>query len=416
MSSMAALLLALGAALAAAAFFAACEGALWTFGSSRGEEAPAEASPSRPDSRLSNAVAFGHLLALVGFGALAWYAAASRFGAKPVEGLLWWEWLAALVVTAFVAHALGEQVPRALVGEGSLTWFRRARKVLEWWRVLVTPITAPVAAFKTIAGRLAETPAARHAPFTSHEMQSIVDETSARADLAAEERQMITSIFSFGETTAREVMTPRTRMVALEAKTEIADAIARVREAEYSRVPVFRDTLDTIVGVLYAKDLLSIAHGHAPPPDALGRLVREATFVPEAKKIDDLLGEMQRERIHMAVVADEYGGTAGIVTLEDILEELVGEIQDEYDQEASLVVPLPDGALRVDGRLDADDFNELTGAGLEAEGGVETVGGLIARELGRVPEGGETVHLGGWNFRVEGVGGKRVTVLRAWEE
>jgi CBS domain containing-hemolysin-like protein len=137
------------------------------------------------------------------------------------------------------------------------------------------------------------------------------------------------------------------------------------------------------------------------------------TFVPEAKKIDDVLRQFQLEEIHMAVVVDEYGGTAGIVTLEDILEELVGEIQDEYDIEEPLVMPLEHGVLRIDGRLDADDFNDLTGSGIEADD-VETMGGLVARELARVAKDGDTVAIGDWVFEVEAVEGKRITRLLAW--
>jgi CBS domain containing-hemolysin-like protein len=211
-------------------------------------------------------------------------------------------------------------------------------------------------------------------------------------------------------------MTPRPDVFAIEESTPWEQVVRSVREAEFSRVPLYRDSLDTVIGVVYAKDLLAIVHGQVEPPTALADLARAPTFVPEGRPIDDLLRQFQRERIHLGIVADEYGGTAGILTLEDILEELVGEIQDEYDRERPLVVPLADGTLQVDGRLDADDFNELTGATLEGEGGVETVGGLVAREVGRVPEGGETVRLGGWNFRVEAVAGKRVTVLKAWSE
>ena len=416
MSSGVAIALGLVVSLAAAAFFAACEGSLLARGTSTDERTSGGGAATRRDESLSNAAAFGHLLSVVWFGALVWAAAATGFGTRPVEALPWWGWLPVLVAAAFVVHAVGEQVPRAIVTDAPRAWAGRTTPLLSIWRAIVTPIVAPVGVLARMAGRFAGSPTVDTEPFTSREMQSIVDETSARAALEAEERQMITSIFAFGETTAREVMTPRTDIVALEVEIPIADAISRVRSAEHSRVPVYRESLDAVVGILYAKDLLSIAHGHVSPPASLNSLLREATFIPEAKKIDDLLREFQRQRIHMAVVIDEYGGTAGIVTLEDILEELVGEIQDEYDRERPLVVPLADGTLQVDGRLDADDFNELTGATLEGEGGVETLGGLVAREVGRMPEGGETVRLGGWNFRVEAVAGKRVTVLKAWSE
>ena len=223
---------------------------------------------------------------------------------------------------------------------------------------------------------------------------------------------MITSIFGFGETTAREVMTPRTDIFALDAGAPVREAIDHVREAEHSRVLVYRGDLDVVAGYLHARDLLAVAYGLAPLPDSLAPLVQEAFFVPEGKRIDDLLRDFQAG-VSFAVVVDEYGGTAGIMTLEDVLEEMVGEIQDEYDQEPPLVVPLADGSLDVDGRLDADDFHDLTGAWVESEGSAETIGGLVARELGRVPQGGESVRIGDWIFEVEAVAGKRVTRVRA---
>ena len=227
------------------------------------------------------------------------------------------------------------------------------------------------------------------------------------------EREMITSIFAFGETVVREVMTPRTDIVALDAVTPWDRVLDYTRENERSRIPVYEESLDSILGIVYAKDLLAIAHRAAEPPGRLADLAVEATFVPEAKKIDDLLREFQRGHIHMAVVVDEYGGTAGIVTLEDILEELVGEIQDEYDIEEPLCVPLEHGVLRLDGRLDADDFNDLTGSDIEFED-VETVGGLVARELARVAAAGDRVTVGDWEFEVESVDGKRIARLLAW--
>jgi CBS domain containing-hemolysin-like protein len=208
-------------------------------------------------------------------------------------------------------------------------------------------------------------------------------------------------------------MTPRTDVVAIEATAPWEEVVATVRENERSRVPVYEESLDRIIGLVYAKDLLAIAHGLAEPPERLADILWEVTFVPEAKKIDDVLRQFQLEEIHMAVVVDEYGGTAGIVTLEDILEELVGEIQDEYDIEEPLVMPLEHGVLRIDGRLDADDFNDLTGSGIEADD-VETMGGLVARELARVAEDGDTVAIGDWVFEVEAVEGKRITRLLAW--
>jgi putative hemolysin len=412
---------ALALGLAAAAFFAACEGA-WVALTAPGHPQHAAAAPSATraarllarSARAQHAIAFGHLAAIAWTGTIAWLAAASRFGQRPVEPLSLFESLALLGVVAFVLHVVGEQTPKALTVEAPQEWARRTAVPLAAWHLVLWPVTSLAAGLARVAARVVGSGPPLD-EVTTRDVRSLVAETSERAELEADERQMITSIFAFGDTTAREVMTPRTDVFALPVDTPVTEALRRVREAEHSRVPLYREGLDSVVGVVYAKDLLAIAHGIVPPPPSLGSLVRDATFVPEAKKIDDLLREFQRERIHMAVVVDEYGGTAGILTLEDILEELVGEIQDEYDQEPPLVVPLEDGAFRVDGRLDADDFSELTGEDLIGDG-VETLGGLVARELGRVPAGGESVRIGAWTFLVEGVEGKRVTRLKAWRE
>jgi len=415
--------LALG--LAAAAFFAACEGAFVAL-AQHGESGRGHAGsrPARGETmglrrllrdpeRLQHAIAIGHLVSVGWIAALTWLAVATRLGTRPAA-LSPWTWIALVLLTAFVVHVAGEQVPKALAHVSPRGWARGAEPALLPWHVALLPVTSLAAGLAGVVSRAVGSPPPAEEAMTSREVQTMVAETSARAEIEAEERQMITSIFAFGETTAREVMTPRTGVFALEVETSIDEAVRRAREAEHSRIPVYRGTLDAIVGLLQAKDLLAIAHGIVPSPPSLGDLLREVTFVPEGKKIDDLLRELQRDRVHMAIVADEYGGTAGIVTIEDILEELVGEIQDEYDREAPLVVPLPDGALSVDGRLDADDFNELTGSDLDTEGSVETIGGLVARELAHVPQTGEAVRIGPWTFLVETVEAKRVTRVRAW--
>ena len=404
--------------LAAAAFFAACEGAFAAL-ATPGDEPAGEGKQTgrlmlllRRPERLHHAIAIGHLLSVTWIAAIVWLAAATRVGTAAAS-LTWWSWVALVIGTAFVIHVVAEQAPKALANASPHGWARVADLALVPWNAFLLPVTTIAAALSRVVGRMVGSPERGSDPITSREIQSMVAETSARAEIETGERQMITSIFAFGDTTAREVMTPRTRVFALEIGTPIEEAMRRVREAEHSRVPVYRGTLDAIEGFLQAKDLLAVAHHLAPAPASLEELLHPATFVPEGKKIDDLLREIQSHRVHMAVVVDEYGGTAGIVTLEDILEELVGEIQDEYDREPALVVTLPDGALVVDGRLDADDFNDLTGSTIDTEGRVETIGGLVARELGTVPVGGEAVRIGSWTFHVEAVEAKRVIRVRA---
>lgn len=408
------------ACLAMAAFFAACEGAFLalsagpekSFAETASRRAlPAESLLARSD-RLQHGITLGHLLGVVWFVALAWLAVRRVAGAEA--GLAVFV-VSALMIALIVLVPI-EIVSKALSMERPGGWARSASPLLAAWMAITFPVTAPLAWLiqRSRAARTAGAlPAA--AVLTSENMRSMVARTSGQSGIEQDQRQMITSIFSFGETTVREVMTPRPDIVSIDIRTSLPETVRQIREAEHSRVPVHEENLDAIIGVLYAKDFLAMAHGQAAFPADLRGLLREPTFVPEAKRIDDLLREFQADRIHLAVVVDEYGGTAGIVTLEDILEELVGEIQDEYDREDPLVERLDGGVLRLDGRLDFDDFNELTGSRFEAEG-VETIGGLVGRELGRVATGGEEVAIGDWVFRVEAVDGKRIVKVLARPE
>jgi putative hemolysin len=406
----------IAAGLVVAGFFAACEGAFFQLATPAGRDgAEREAGSSRtarllerPD-RLQAALELGHLLGVVWVAALTWILARRILGGAP-------ELVAfpvAILVAGFVVVVVGELAPKALGMQRAATWTTRVSPIIAAWRAVLTPVIAVAAALGRATERMVP-PASQTAPPASDDLRTLVAETTERSELELGEREMITSIFAFGETTVREVMTPRTDIVALDITAPWDEVMATVRESERSRVPVYEESLDRIVGLVSAKDLLAIAHGLAEPPERLAEILWDAAFVPEAKKIDDLLRQFQREEVHMAVVVDEYGGTAGIVTLEDILEELVGEIQDEYDVEEPLLAPLQDGVLRLDGRLDADDFNDFTGSTIEADD-VETMGGLVARELARVAEVGDTVQMGDWAFEVESVEGKRITRLLAWQ-
>jgi len=222
---------------------------------------------------------------------------------------------------------------------------------------------------------------------------------------------MIYSIFHFGETLTKEVMVPRIDVLALDINTTISEARQEFIKAGHSRVPVYEDTIDNVVGLLYAKDLLSVVDGS----DTIAqqrRLLRPAYFVPETKKVDELLTEMQSRGVHMAVVVDEYGGVAGVVTLEDIMEEIVGEIRDEYDQAEELTVQkLSEDEYLFLGRATIDEVNDFTGLHLSKEH-ADTLGGLIYSELGRVPQPGEVVYESGAELTVEEVVARRILKVR----
>ncbi|MET7761761.1 hemolysin family protein [Streptomyces sp. NPDC005336] len=231
----------------------------------------------------------------------------------------------------------------------------------------------------------------RKGPFASEaELRALVDLAEKESLIEDEERRMVHSVFELGDTLVREVMVPRTDLVAIERFKTIRQALTLALRSGFSRIPVTGENEDDIVGIVYLKDLVRKTHiNRDAESELVSTTMRPATFVPDTKNAGDLLREMQRERNHVAVVIDEYGGTAGIVTIEDILEEIVGEITDEYDRELPPVQDLGDGTHRVTARLALGDLGELYGTALEDED-VETVGGLLAKALGRVPIAGAT--------------------------
>ena len=245
---------------------------------------------------------------------------------------------------------------------------------------------------------------------TEDELKSWAEEEQEDGGLEQGERQMIYSIFQFGETLCREIMVPRIDVFAIDVTDPLPEAIEAATASGHSRVPVYAETIDNIVGILYAKDLLRLKLNPAENSDAdpIRKLCRPAYFVPEAKKVDELLREMQARRVHMAIVIDEYGGMAGIVTLEDIVEEIVGEIQDEYDvAEEKLYQQNGPDEYSFQGRINLDDFNEVLGTHLPKDN-ADTLGGYIYGEIGKVPTGGEQLAVENWTLTVEQVAGRRI--------
>ena len=246
---------------------------------------------------------------------------------------------------------------------------------------------------------------------TDEALRDWVEQGQPEGTLEKGERQMIYSIFRFGDTLAREIMVPRIDLLALDINTTISEARREFISAGHSRVPVYDDNIDNVVGLLYAKDLLAVVDGTDTIANQRG-LLRPAYFVPEAKKIDELLTEMQSRGIHMALVVDEYGGVSGVVTLEDIVEEIVGEIRDEYDQgEEQLYEKTGENEYNFLGRTTIEEFNEITGRHLSNEF-ADTLGGFIYGELGHVPQPGEMVEAGGDEFIADQVVARRILKVK----
>jgi putative hemolysin len=247
----------------------------------------------------------------------------------------------------------------------------------------------------------------KQGPFvTEDDLRTMADVAADEYSIEREERRLIHSIFEFGDTVVREVMRPRPDMVAIDCNETVEAGIETAIEGGFSRIPCYEDDTDNIIGIVYLKDLVHRARSGGG--NELVRVaVRDAVFVPESKRVAELLREMRTQKFHMAIVVDEYGGTAGLVTLEDLLEEIVGEIVDEYDIEEPGVETLPGGGIRAPGRTPIDEVNEVLGIELP-DTEWDTVGGLVFNLLGHVPEAGETVKFQGLEFRTERVEGRRI--------
>jgi CBS domain containing-hemolysin-like protein len=245
---------------------------------------------------------------------------------------------------------------------------------------------------------------------SEEELRLLVGAGEEEGLIEEDEREMIAGIFELGKTLAREVMVPRISVVAVEANTPLLEALDVVIEAGHSRIPVYRDNMDNIVGILYAKDLLNyLRDGQTNVP--LCDMVREAYFIPESKHVDELLQELQERKVHIAIVVDEYGGTAGLVTIEDLIEEIVGEIQDEYDREEPFMERISEDEIIFDARVDLDDVNRLMSLNLPTEYG-DTLGGLVFSELGKIPVPGDWVQVNGVTIEVLSVVGRRIKKVR----
>ena len=247
----------------------------------------------------------------------------------------------------------------------------------------------------------------KEGPFvTEEDLLTMADVAADEEAIEHEERELIHSIFEFGDTVVREVMLPRPDMVAIEAESPVEEGIRTAIEAGFSRIPAYEESTDNIVGLVYLKDLVARAR-HGAEMEPVRASLRPCVFVPEGKRVAELLREMQKQNFHMAIVVDEHGDTAGLVTMEDVLEEIVGEITDEYDVETPELERLADGGWRVPGKLPIGNVSEATGARFPDDEW-DTVGGLVFNFLGRVPEAGDKVTSEGFDFTVERMEGQRI--------
>lgn len=332
--------------------------------------------------------------------------------------------LALFLPSAWTAPAVLVEVGVLIVAVVVVFWAEWALEVIvthhpEAWAMRLAPyvriltlILSPLLILPMAIGRRKGEAQEPVSTVTQEELKSMVDEGHKGGVLEGDERQMIYSIFELSETLVREIMLPRIYINALEVSTSLSEAVDALIKFGHSRLPVYEESVDNILGLLYAKDLLRVWR-QGEQTESLRSLLRPATFVPEAKKVDELLEEMQAGHVHIAMVVDEYGGIAGLVTLEDIFEEIVGEIQDEYDQsEEAPYLQVSEGEYVFQGRVDLRDFNEVMGSQLPSEE-TETLGGFIYDQVGRVPASGESLQVGDISLTIEQVTGRRIRKVKA---
>ena len=354
------------------------------------------------------------------------------------------EILAAVLVTAAFVRWLGDDWRAVLAALAVVIGLRyvltgvrpqtgrvgpRTERTAERAAAFLFPLTralGPLPRILVVIGN-AMPPTRRVRPLVDHEgpvdrseLRGLVDYLERRNGIEPGERDMVRSVFELGDTIVREVMVPRTDMVFIEADKTVEQALSLALRSGFSRIPVVGENQDDVVGIAYLKDIVEWSHEHPGAPSAksgatekVATVMRSASYVPDSKPVDELLRQMQAQRTHVAIVIDEYGGTAGLVTIEDILEEIVGEITDEYDNERPPVEWLSDDSARVTARLSVTELGELFGVNLD-DLDVETVAGLLAHALGRVPIAGSTATVRGLKLTAENLAGRRnkiVTVL-----
>jgi len=311
-----------------------------------------------------------------------------------------------MVIVSYVVVGVG---PRTIGKQHPHTWARAGIGVAFFLAFILGPVTKLLIA---IGNAITPGVGFRTGPFTNEaELRDLVDQAHERGLVESDEHEMIHSVFELGDTLVRELMVPRTEMVWIEKDKSLRQALSLALRSGFSRVPVIGESLDRIIGIAYVKDLAkrTLDHHEAETSERVEQHMRPATFVPESKIAADLLKEMQRDQIHLAIVVDEYGGTAGIITIEDILEEIVGEIADEFDDGVEAFTWISDGKGRAKATLHIEDLADELGIEISEEDfeDVDTIGGLMAQKLGRVPIAGSTITVGQFLITSERPVGRR---------
>ncbi len=328
------------------------------------------------------------------------------------DALQWAPAVAAVLLGAGLTLILGDLVPEAIGSSHADSLLRPSLTAMRLLLAVISPLTTLVLFLSRLISRLFGSEALVSL-VTEEEIMSLVYASHSGGIIEDEEKDMIASVLQLGESSARELMTPRIDIVALEISDTIMDALSAFVESGFSRIPVYDDSIDTVIGLLNAKDILTVLKNRDDlESQEIRDLIRPTYFVPETKRADALLKELQEKNVHLAIVVDEYGGTSGLVTIEDLIEEIIGEIRDEYDfGEEEDYVEVGDGAYIIEASMDLDDLNGLLDCSIDT-GAADTLGGYIYLALGRVPRANETIDTDILSMTVLSIDGHRIRKVR----
>jgi CBS domain containing-hemolysin-like protein len=384
-------LLALAGLVICSALLTGAEAAYFSLGRNRlkrlassadGEEGPASSPLIERPHELLVTLLVGITLVNIGAAAIAATISVQLFGER--FGLF-----VEMIAMILILTTFGEVLPMTIAVKRPEAFLAVVRRPVAWLGVLLTPVRVVLGALTVLTLRaVGARDQSRQPELTEEELRTLVDVGASEGIVEREEREMIHKVFELEDTLVREVMVPRTDMFCLDVETPRAEILPALRENLHSRVPVYEGSIDVIVGILYTKDLLPYVASGLPADFELPAHLHPPYFVPESKRADALLQEFQAKKLHLAIVVDEYGGTAGLVALEDLLEELVGEIADEFDEPERLIQRLDASTFRVSGKLPVEDLNAATGLSISNEA-YDTVGGWVLDLFGRVPRRSE---------------------------
>ncbi len=314
--------------------------------------------------------------------------------------------LTEVVIVSFVLLLFSELIPKIIAVKNPNKFAETVSLPMSFFNLILFPVNRLFSRFPTLFSGIIATRVKKNF-LSKEEFKTLIEFSEERGTLEEDEKEMIRSIFEFSKTTVREIMVPRIDMVCVEKGTPLEKLIGLIHQKGHTRIPLYDEKVDNILGIIHAKGLLPFINNKKGKADLVS-LARPALFVPESKRLDELLNEIQAEKQHMAIVVDGYGGTAGLITLEDIIEEIVGEIQDEYDKEKPLVKKIDETHYLIDAKIDTDELNEELDLDLPQNKSYESLGGLIFELIGSVPEVKQEIEYGSYRFIIEKIDKNRI--------